>query len=159
MVWGMKRLLALVSILCFLSSFGFAAAAPSKGAEPLRIAHGEKVNLADYLVPGKTVIFDFTSKYCGPCRAYDGPLRDLHAKRPDLVVVQVDINRPDVEGIDWESSVAGQFDLHAIPHFKVYGPAGKLIAEDKLTLDPDGRPISRDPAGRMMVDGWINKPE
>jgi thiol-disulfide isomerase/thioredoxin len=116
------------------------------------------VNLADYLVPGKTVVFDFTSEYCGPCRAYDQPLHDLHAKRADLVVVKVDINRPDVRGIDWQSPVARQFDLHSIPHFKVYGPNGQLLAEDKIVFGPDGRPdrtlSSR--AGRQMVDGWIN---
>jgi thiol-disulfide isomerase/thioredoxin len=134
--------------------------AATKGAEPLRISQGNTINLADYLVPGKTVIFDFTSKYCGPCRLYDEPLHDLHAKRADLVVVKVDINRPDVEGIDWKSPVAGQFDLHSIPHFKVYSPAGQLIAEDKIVFGPDGRPdrARSSSAGRKMVDDMISRP-
>src|SRR5688572_32823033 len=124
MVRAMKRCIALFSVLCLLSSVS-ALAAAAKTAEPLRISQGKKVSLTDYLVPGKTVIFDFTSKYCGPCRAYDEPLHALHAKRDDLVVVKVDVNRPNVQGIDWEAPVVGQYGLHSIPHFKVYGPDGK----------------------------------
>jgi len=155
----MKRLLCLFSILCLLSSVT-AQAAPvhTKQAAPLRIAHGETVNLADYLVPGKTVVFDFTSEFCGPCRGYDEPLRHLHATQADIVVVQVDINRPGLQGIDWASPAARQFDLHSIPHFKVYNPAGQLIAEDKVVFGPDGRPdrALSSSAGRKMVDAWIN---
>lgn len=155
----MKRFLALFSALCLLASVS--SAAPAKGAEPLVIAHGETVKLTDYLVPGKTTVFDFTSKYCGPCQAYNEPLHELHAKRADLAVVKVDINRPDVKGIDWESPVARQFDLHSIPHFKVYGPDGKLRAEDKIVFGPDGRPdrAASSSAARQMVDGWIGRPE
>jgi len=153
----MRRLLSLATVLIAAIS-ALAAGIHEKQPEPLHISQGSEVALSDYLVPGKTVIFDFTSKYCGPCQAYNEPLADLHAKRADLVVVKVDINRPDVRGIDWESPVARQYDLHSIPHFKVYGPDGKLLGEDKIVFGPDGRPdralSSR--AGRQLVDGWIN---
>ncbi len=155
----MKRLLALFSVACLLSSASLVSAAEhTKKTEPLHIAQGETVALTDFLVPGKTVVFDFTSKYCGPCQAYNEPLKLLHAKRDDIVVVKVDINRPDIRGIDWQSPVAQQYDLHSIPHFKVYSPAGKLIAEDKIVFGADGRPdraLSSN-AGRQMVDKWIN---
>ena len=152
----MKRLIALCFVLGLLSSVGFAA---PKAAEPLIVSHGETVNLADYVVPGKTTVFDFTSKYCGPCQAYNGPLHELHAKRSDIAVVKVDINRTDVNGIDWQSPVARQFDLHSIPHFKVYGPDGKLRAEDKIVFGPDGRPdrAASSNAARALVDGLINQ--
>ena len=153
----MKRLIALCFVLGLLSSVGFAA---PKAAEPLIVSHGETVNLADYVVPGKTTVFDFTSKYCGPCQAYNEPLHDLHARRADVAVVKVDINRPDVNGIDWQSPVARQFNLHSIPHFKVYGPDGKLRAEDKIVFGPDGRPdrAASSNAARALVDGLINQP-
>ncbi|MFZ5496177.1 MAG: TlpA family protein disulfide reductase [Verrucomicrobiota bacterium] len=150
----MKRLLSLFSVVCLLSSV---AAAASKGPEPLRIAQGETVRLADHLVPGKTVIFDFTSKYCPPCRAYDEPLHQLHTSRDDIVVVQVDINRPGVQRIDWQSPVARQFGLQSIPQFKIYGPDGKLVAEDKLVFSADGKPVQRDTPARRMVDEWIGR--
>ena len=118
--------------------------AAEKGPEPLVVAHGERVELADYLVPGKTVIFDFTSKYCPPCRMYDEPLKALHQKRADIAVVKVDINRPGVKKIDWDSPVAKQYGMNSIPRFKIYGPDGKLIAED----------IGDNKPARAMVNQW-----
>ena len=153
----MKRLLALLSALALLSSA--AVAAPTKCAEPLVVAQGAEINLADYVVPGKTTIFDFTSKYCGPCQMYNEPLHELHTKRADVAIVKVDINRADVKRIDWESPVAQQYALRSIPHFKVYGPDGKLVAEDKLVIGPDGRPdrAASSSAGREMVHELITK--
>jgi thiol-disulfide isomerase/thioredoxin len=111
---------------------GASAPAPGsagKAATPARIAGGQKVTLADYAVAGKTTIFDFTSQYCPPCRAIAPALHKLHAERADIAVVEVDVNRPGVDTIDWSSPVAQQYGLHSIPHFKVYGPDGKLKAE------------------------------
>lgn len=148
MVSGIMKVLAALfaSALVVLAPL----AAATKSAEPLRISQGEPVQLTDYLVPGKTVIFDFTSKYCPPCRAYDEPLHLLHVKRDDIVVVKVDINRPGVQRIDWQSPVAQQFELRSIPQFKVYGPDGKLLAEDRIVSQQD-----RNPAARKLVDRWI----
>lgn len=142
----MKSCLSLIAFALILTA---PLAAATKPAEPLHIARGETVSLADYLVPGKTVIFDFTSKYCPPCRFYDEPLHKLHTERDDLVVVKVDINRPGIRRIDWESLVAQQFRLKSIPQFKVYGPDGQLVAEDKISRE------ARDPAARRLVDQWI----
>ena len=153
----MKRFLAVCSVLVLLAS-GAWAAVHVKQAEPLHVSQGQEIALADYLVPGKTVVFDFTSKFCPPCQAYNEPLKLLHAKRADIVVVKVDINRPDIRGIDWQSPVARQYDLHSIPHFKVYSPQGKLVAEDKIVFGPDGRPdrALSSSAARQAVDQYIN---
>lgn len=102
-----------------------------KGPEPLRVSHGAEVDLADYLVPGKTTVFDFTSKYCPPCEAISPKLDELHKKRDDIVIVKVDINRADTKRIDWKSPVAQQYKIQSIPHFKIYSPDGKLTAEGK----------------------------
>lgn len=105
-----------------------ANAAP-KSPTPARIAHGQSVNIQDYVARGRTTIFDFTSEYCPPCRAIAPRLHKLHADRADIVVVEVDINRPGMQGIDWGSPVAKQFQLQSIPHFKIYSPSGQLQAE------------------------------
>lgn len=128
----MKSLRALVASLLVCSSFvsaAFAADARTKAEKPEKIAHGAEVKITDYLVPGKTTVFDFTSEYCPPCRAIAPKLDALHAKRDDIVVVKVDINRPEHKGIDWKSPVARQYQLQSVPHFKVYGADGKLQAE------------------------------
>ena len=94
------------------------------------IAFGERVNIKDYLVKGKTVIFDFFSQYCPPCMRISPLLAKLDKKRDDIVVIKVNINRKDVSGhIDWSSPVARQYNLNSIPHFKIFSPEGKLIAE------------------------------
>jgi thiol-disulfide isomerase/thioredoxin len=116
----------------------------TKLSEPRRVAQGAEIQLTDYLVAGKTVIFDFTSQYCGPCRMYDKPLTALHQKRDDVVVVKVDINRPGVKGIDWKSPVAQQYRMDSIPRFKIFGPDGKLVAED----------IGTDKPARKLVNEW-----
>ena len=90
---------------------------------------GKQINIDDLVVKGKTTIVDFYSEYCGPCMRIAPLLEKLDEKRDDLVVVRVDINRPGVEGIDWQSPIARQFNLESIPHFKIYGPDGKLQLE------------------------------
>ena len=77
----------------------------SKPAKPLHVSKGSEVKLTDYLVPGKTVIFDFYSDYCGPCVEMSPKLEKLHAARADVVVVKVDINRPGTKDIDWKSQI------------------------------------------------------
>ncbi len=95
----------------------------------MRIAFGQRVNLRDYVVPGRTTIFDFTSYYCPPCRAIAPALHKLHESRADIVVVEVDLNRAGIQGIDWQSPVAQQYGMDSIPAFKVYGTDGKLQVE------------------------------
>jgi len=101
----------------------------AKGATPLHISQGRPVMLADYLVPGKTTIFDFYSEYCPDCRAVAPQLEKLHATRDDVAVVEVDINRPGIKKIDWKSPVAAQYGLRSIPYFKIFSPDGKLELE------------------------------
>jgi len=101
----------------------------SAAAHSVGVGHGEEVTLADHLVRGQTTIFDFFSEYCPPCRQISPLLEQLDKARSDLTVVKVDINRPGVAGIDWQSPVVRQYDLRSVPHFKVFAPDGSLQAE------------------------------
>ncbi len=109
------------------------------------ISHGEQVTLTDYLVPGQTAIFDFSSEYCPPCTGISPYLQRLARDRDDIILVTVDINRPGHEGIDWGSPVARQYDLRRIPAFKIYGPEGELVAEGDQA--------------RQMVIRWLQEME
>lgn len=128
------RLLTLSAALA-LTSACWAETQNEKGPTPITIAKGSKVDLKNYLVAGKTTVFDFYSEYCPPCRAISPRLDELHKTHADIAVVRVDINRPDVKGIDWQSPVAREFGLQSIPHFKIYSPEGKLIAEGEDARD------------------------
>ena len=126
-----KILLPLLAVIVLGLTGAAAVETQNKGPAPIKISHGAEVNLTDYLVPGKTTIFDFTSQYCPPCQAISPRLDQLHSKREDIVVVKIDINRANVKHIDWQSPVAKQYKIQSIPQFKIYGPDGKLISEGK----------------------------
>lgn len=137
-----KFLLSLVLGCSVLTATALGEGRSTKGDKPLSISQGQKVELTDFLIKDRTTLFEFTSEYCPPCRAYADPLYQLHRRRSGLAVVKVDINRPEVHRIDWQSPVAEQYELRAIPYFKIYGPDGKLVAEGQ--------------AARQMVDDWID---
>ncbi len=137
----LRPFLLMFAAVLALPILAVGGAATAKPAKPLHVARGQEVKLADFIVPGKTTIFDFYSDYCGPCVQMAPMLEKLHAERADVVVVKVDINRPGVKGIDWKSPTARQFGLESIPHFKVFGPDGKLKAEDTLPTAPARRMV------------------
>lgn len=90
------------------------------------ISHGQQIDLSKYIAAGKTTIVDFFSEYCGPCRQFAPTLEQLACDREDIQVIKVDINRPNVEGIDWQSPVAQQFKLESIPAVFIFGPDRQL---------------------------------
>lgn len=89
------------------------------------------VNLEKHIQKGRINIIDFYSEYCPPCKRIAPFLRKLDARREDIVVIKIDINRTGVEGIDWDSPVAKQFRLKSLPHFIVISPWGKFMCEGK----------------------------
>lgn len=112
------------------SSTAHATVAEAQEAEgPTMISHGEAIVLADFAVAGSYTVFDFMSEYCPPCKQISPWMDRLHRERDGVQVIKVDINRPGVRGIDWQSPVARQFGLSSIPHFKVLDAEGKLVAE------------------------------
>ena len=57
-------------------------------------------------------------------------LKKLAQQRPDLEIIELNINRPEVQGrIDWQSPLAQQLGLHSIPHFLIFGPEGRVTAQ------------------------------
>ncbi len=92
-------------------------------------------NLDEFAVPGKTTIFDFYSKYCGPCMRLSPQLDALAQRRPDIFVRKIDINRTDIVGIDWGSPAAKEYKLNSIPHLRIVGPDGKVQAEGDAAYD------------------------
>jgi thiol-disulfide isomerase/thioredoxin len=90
---------------------------------------GGELDLGLMLQKGKTNIVDFYSDYCPPCRKISPLLKELAAKRPDLALLSVDINRKGVKGIDWSSPLALQFHLQSVPSFLIYDGEGNLLKQ------------------------------
>lgn len=139
---------SLLPILCCLAlcTTALGAGKHTKGPKPLVIAQGREVSLTDFLVPGNITIFVFTSEYAPLCRNYSEPLLLLHQRRTKVAVVKVDINRPEVHKVDWDAPVVQQYGLKSLPHFKLYGPDGKLVADDS----------AEDRPARTLVDQWVS---
>ncbi len=91
-------------------------------ADVEHISQGREVDLEAYLVPGKLVLFDFYADWCMPCRIIEPHVDRLaESHEAELAVRKVDV-------IDWESPVARQYRIDSLPHFKLYGPNGELLA-------------------------------
>lgn len=88
------------------------------------ITRGEEVDIEEWLPEGQVTVVDFFSPYCPPCRAIKGPLIEAVENDEDCALRIVDINREDVEGIDWDSPVARQHEIQGVPFFIIYDPEG-----------------------------------
>ncbi len=104
-------------------------------AQEVVLSHGDPIDLAPHLVQGQINVIDFYSEFCPPCRRIAPHLRQMDAERSDITVIQVDINRPGVNGIDWQSPVARQFKLQSVPYFRVYDAQGRLLAEGRQAYE------------------------
>jgi thiol-disulfide isomerase/thioredoxin len=103
---------------------------------PLKeIPQGKEFAIKNYLVAGKTVIFDFFSPWCPPCVRIKPYLKKLDAQRDDIVINYVNINRPGINGIDWSSPIVKQYKIESVPHFKIYDEKGNLKAEGREAFD------------------------
>jgi thiol-disulfide isomerase/thioredoxin len=103
-----------------------AGGAPSVGYVINKKNPGQEIDIKDFLQPNKITIFDFYSEYCGPCQRISPKLKILDSRREDIIVHKVDINRPGIQGIDWRSPLARQYNLRSLPYFMIYDPSGNL---------------------------------
>jgi thiol-disulfide isomerase/thioredoxin len=118
--------LVLTALLC-LGQIGVAAGSGVVVANSQ--SSGQSLDLNPLLDQGKTTLIEFYSPFCPPCVQLAPVLEQLAAKRPDLAIKKVNINRPEVRGIDWKSPLARQYKLQRVPYFMIFNPGGKLVAE------------------------------
>jgi thiol-disulfide isomerase/thioredoxin len=91
---------------------------------------GEPVDINGSLVSGKRTIVEFYSPYCGPCMALRPYVQRLAGQRSDLAIRSINVNRPQVEGIDWHSPVIQENpQVKMLPYFLIYGPDKRLEAD------------------------------
>lgn len=104
---------------------------------------GETLDIKSILSPNRTTVVDLFSPYCPPCVKIAPILEKLAARMPEVGFVKLNINRPQVRGIDWRSPLAQQFRLKSIPHFLIFDSRGKLVAEG--------------PEAQKMIREWLQK--
>jgi thioredoxin 1 len=104
---------------------------------------GETLDVNSLLVKGKTTVIDFYSPFCPPCVRLAPLMAKLAKKRPDLAIKKVDINRAGVNGIDWRSPLAQQYQIRQVPYFMIFNPQGQPVAQ--------GREATK------TVGGWLKE--
>jgi thiol-disulfide isomerase/thioredoxin len=98
-------------------------AASSRGgrADYQELAHGQTIDIDSLACPGKITVVDFSSDYCAPCVQLAMFLIKTSKAYPQRYAIRrVNINRPGVTGIDWQSPVSRQYRLESLPKIVVY---------------------------------------
>lgn len=90
---------------------------------------GQEVDILSLIQINKINIIDFYSDFCPPCVQIAPLLDRLDKQRDDIAVIKIDINRPGIRGIDWNSPVIKQFQIRSIPYFMVFDKEGNKISE------------------------------
>jgi thiol-disulfide isomerase/thioredoxin len=99
----------------------WAASARGGRADYQELSHGQAVDLDSLACPGKITIVDFSSDYCAPCVQLAMYLIKISKNYPQRYAIRrVNINRPGVVGIDWQSPVSREFHLESIPRLVIY---------------------------------------
>lgn len=93
---------------------------------------GTPVDVQQYLVPGKYTIVYYYSPYSNPNENFQQSLAQLVQVRQELAVRTVNVNRPEVQSVDWDSPVVQGARLNSIPYF--------FIFDSKQNLRAHGRP-------------------
>ena len=87
---------------------------------------GQKIKFKKKAVPGKITIFDFTAKWCGPCRIYSPKVERLLLKYPNLALREVDI-------VKWDSELGQQlteeYQMPSLPFTLIFDEKGKLLGK------------------------------
>jgi copper chaperone CopZ len=87
---------------------------------------GEKIKFKKEVAPGKITIFDFTAKWCGPCRVFTPKVEQLLLKYPNLAVREADI-------LEWDSDLGKQLtsehQMPSLPFTLIFDDRGKLLGK------------------------------
>jgi thiol-disulfide isomerase/thioredoxin len=96
---------------------------------------GQTLDVKSLVVRGKTTLIDFYSPFCPPCVRLAPIMAKLAKKRPDLAIRKVNINRPGVNGIDWRSPLAQQYQLRQVPYFMIFDSQGQPVAQGREAFE------------------------
>jgi thioredoxin-like negative regulator of GroEL len=92
---------------------------------------GQTLDVNSLVVKGQTTLIDFYSPFCPPCVQLAPILKKLAAKRSDLTIKKVNINRAEAQGIDWRSPLVQQYQIRQVPYFMIFNPQGQPVAQGR----------------------------
>ncbi|MGD9682754.1 MAG: hypothetical protein AB7W16_16310 [Candidatus Obscuribacterales bacterium] len=92
---------------------------------------GECFNIGNYLVPGKFNVVFLYSPYDQQSMNIKQQLPLLAQARGDLAIRTVNVNRPDVQGVDWQSPIAQAEGLNSLPYIRIFDPSLNMRAHGR----------------------------
>lgn len=104
---------------------------------------GECFNIGNYLVPGKFNVVFLYSPYDEQSMSIKQQLPYLAKARDDLAIRTVNVNRPNVQGIDWKSPIVQVEGLNSLPYVRIFDPS--------LSMRAHGRPA------REQLMQWLGE--
>ncbi len=94
-------------------------------------SHGQTIKIDSLACAGKITIVDFSSDYCAPCVELAMYLIQTSKNYPQRYAIRrVNVNRPGVVGIDWQSPVSKQYHIEILPRMVVYDNKVKVAEGD-----------------------------
>ena len=103
---------------------------------------GQAVDLVPQLAPGYVTVVDFWADYCGACTVVGGMLAVQVAQEPSIVIRKIDVG-------DSDTPVAKQYDIGALPHFRLYDKRGQMryviVGNDTLQAPTLAKQLAAEP--------------
>lgn len=96
---------------------------------------GTECHVERYLVPGKYNVVMYYSPYDAPSMSYAQRLMQLPQVNRNVAVRTMNINRPEIQAVDWESQIALDLELRSLPFFVIYGPRQELRAKGRPAFE------------------------
>lgn len=92
---------------------------------------GVAVDVQKYLAGGKYTLVQFYSPHSPDCIAFQASVARLPQMYNYIAVRNINIDRPDAQGIDLQSAAAQQAGLTSLPYFYIYEPNHNLRAHGR----------------------------
>lgn len=118
------------------------------------------------VVPGKTTLVEYFSDHCSACSKTRPFLESVASSRGDLAVRLLNIDRPGMTEIDFESPLAYQAGLHSVPYYEIYDSNGKKTLAGEAAREQvkewysQGQMMQRgqnDPGTRSIMEQYEKK--
>jgi thiol-disulfide isomerase/thioredoxin len=85
---------------------------------------GDRIDWKAHRVVGKTNVIHFYADWCPACQNWKPTLDAINAQFSDMAVHFVNIG-------DFDSPVARQYGITAVPRFQIVGKNGRVLAQGK----------------------------
>lgn len=131
-------------------------------------SHGKTVRLSDYAGKGKTILLDFWSTSCGPCRRAFPGIRELHkelyGKSFDIIGIplwedsDISIEMIKEAGMTWRNIIgtgeaaAKLYGITYVPQYLLLAPDGTIVARGGLS---ELVPLVRGFVGQVEIPGKV----